>query len=528
MVGKRAFGRPGTPRDHINEFGNGDLESGPKRRFGGFKDAVDFAMAERTQGLLKKQILNGVDRECFEEFRMSDEQLKEIKSKGIRQFYEAQNERLNDWLEVDTIVKAMAEDVLDSMNPDADHDGVPERGGRLQNVEERVEELLPDPIQEERRKATRKAKWAININVIANIILVAAKGVAALKSSSLSLIASLLDSVLDLLCTVIVWTTNKLVSWRLESLARRFPVGRQRLEPLGILVFSIIMVISFLQILQESVSKLLPSGDHSMATLPAMAIASMAGTVILKGIIGLGCWRIKTTQVQALAQDCKTDVYFNTLSLLFPLIGRQANVWWLDPAGAALLSLYIIYDWADTCLENVTRLCGSAVDDRLGKKLTYLAYRFAPVVAGFKSVRAYHAGDGVWVEYDVLLDEKTPLRRSHDISETLQYCAEALQEVDRCFVTTDCEYPLPCFMFFTDDFQIQQQTQVAMPTRSTGWIDGVGKVHGCRGRVALALGLALAEFDSLTLSNPLCCHLVPISVLETPTQYLKQAGFCQA
>lgn len=439
MVGKRAFQ---TPRDHIEQLGNGDVESGPKRRFPRFKDAVEFTMAERTRANLKQQLRDGLDRDSFEKYRKSDKQIKQIKNKKIRAFYEAQNDRLNDWLEVDNIVKAIAEDIMDSMNPDADGDGQREGGAGLQNVEERIEELLPDDVQMNRRKAARNARWAININVIANIILLAAKGVAALKSSSLSLIASLLDSALDLLCTIIVWTTNRLVSWRLESLSRRFPVGRRRLEPLGILVFSIIMVISFAQILQESVQKLLPSGDHSIATLPTLAIASMAGTVALKGVIGLGCFRIKTTQVQALAQDCKTDVIFNTLSLLFPLIGKAAGVWWLDPAGAALLSLYIIYDWADTCLENVTRLCGTAVEDHLLKKLTYLAYRFAPVVKGFKSITAYHAGDGVWTEYDILLDEKTPLRRSHDIAETLQYCAEALQEVDRAFVTMDCECPL--------------------------------------------------------------------------------------
>lgn len=74
------------------------------------------------------------------------------------------------------------------------------------------------------------------------------------------------------------------------------------MEPLGILVFSIIMVVSFLQILQESVQKLLPSGEHSTAALPAVAIAAMAGNAVVKGLIGLGCVRIKTTQVQALAQ----------------------------------------------------------------------------------------------------------------------------------------------------------------------------------------------------------------------------------
>lgn len=135
-----------------------------------------------------------------------------------------------------------------------------------------------------------------------------------------------------------------------------------------------------------------------------------------------------------------TDVYFNTLSLLFPLIGGHFGVWWLDPLGAACLSLYIIYDWACTCFENVTRLTGEAASDRVERKMMYMAYRFSPLVEGFKSLKCYHAGDGVCVEIDVLMKEETPLRKCHDIAETLQYCLEGLNEVDRAFVTMDCEY----------------------------------------------------------------------------------------
>ena len=230
------------------------------------------------------------------------------------------------------------------------------------------------------------------------------------------------------------------MGWRLDKLKKKFPVGRRRLEPLGILVFSIIMVISFLQILQESIKKLLPSGEHDIAELPPAAIFAMVATIVVKGTIWFGCARIKTTQVQALAQDCKTDVYFNTLSLLFPLVGHQVGVWWLDPVGASILSLFIIYDWAGTCLENVTRLTGEAANDRTERKLMFMAYRFEPLVEGFKSIKAYHAGDGVCVEIDILMPEDAPLRRCHDVAETLQYCLEGLGEVDRAFVTVDCEY----------------------------------------------------------------------------------------
>lgn len=66
------------------------------------------------------------------------------------------------------------------------------------------------------------------VNVIANIGLLAAKGFAATSSTSLSLIASLTDSALDLLCTLIIYSTNRLVQWKIEGLSRRFPVSITR------------------------------------------------------------------------------------------------------------------------------------------------------------------------------------------------------------------------------------------------------------------------------------------------------------
>jgi len=241
-----------------------------------------------------------------------------MSNKKLRKFYEAQNERLDDWLEVNAIVEALSDDILESFDPRDDNgDGIAEGGGALQDTLGHVEPFLPESEQEKRRVARRNAKWAININVIANIILLIAKTIAATRSSSLSLIASLADSALDLLCTAIVFTTHKLVEWRISKLKKKFPVGRRRLEPLGILVFSVIMIISFVQILQESVEKLISEGPHEPTQLPPVAIGALAATIGLKGILWFGCIRIKTTQVQALAQGTCVDsalsfILFNT------------------------------------------------------------------------------------------------------------------------------------------------------------------------------------------------------------------------
>uniref|UniRef100_A0A8H7K659 Cation efflux protein transmembrane domain-containing protein n=1 Tax=Bionectria ochroleuca TaxID=29856 RepID=A0A8H7K659_BIOOC len=129
------------------------------------------------------------------------------------------------------------------MNPDPDEDGDQERSGGLQHVAGCVGELLSEDEKARRQKAANKAKWAINVNVAVNVLLLAGKAFAVFTTGSLSLMTSLVDSALDLLCTLIVWSTNRLVLWRLNALQKHFPVGRRRLEPLGILVFSVIMVI---------------------------------------------------------------------------------------------------------------------------------------------------------------------------------------------------------------------------------------------------------------------------------------------
>lgn len=103
------------------------------------------------------------------------QQLKDIKDKKVRAFYEDQNNRLNDWAEVDALVKHLADDVLDSFDPDADGDGRREREGGIMLEGGNIWEFLPESVKKARQDSEKKARWAININVIANILLLIAK-----------------------------------------------------------------------------------------------------------------------------------------------------------------------------------------------------------------------------------------------------------------------------------------------------------------------------------------------------------------
>ncbi|RYP92496.1 hypothetical protein DL770_001362 [Monosporascus sp. CRB-9-2] len=266
---------------------------------------------------------------------------------------------------------------------------------------------------------------AIYVNFAANVILLAGKIAVVVSVPSMSVLASLVDAVLDFLSTVIVWTTTWLIS-RQDQYA--YPVGRRRLEPLGVLVFSVIMITSFVQVALESMQRL-ASSNHELIQLGIAPVGIMVGTVVIK------------------AADALTDVIFNLGSILFPIVGFYAKIWWLDALGGLLLSLIVIFNWSQTSLEHIKNLSGFSATADQRNILLYLTMRFAKTIKQIQGLQAYHAGDKLIVEVDIVLDASTTLRDSHDLSESLSYVLESVPIVDRAFVHTDyATYNLPTHM----------------------------------------------------------------------------------
>ncbi|KAI1475007.1 hypothetical protein F4774DRAFT_308225 [Daldinia eschscholtzii] len=284
---------------------------------------------------------------------------------------------------------------------------------------------------------------AIYVNFAANLLLLAGKIAVVISVSSMSVLASLVDAVLDFLSTVIVWTTTWLISRQDQY---KYPVGRRRLEPLGVLVFSVIMITSFVQVALESLQRL-ASPDHELVEVGIPALSIMLGTVIIKGLCWLWCRLVKNSSVQALAEDAMTDVIFNTGSILFPIVGFYAKIWWLDALGGLVLSLVVIFNWSRTSAQHIKNLSGCSATADQRNILLYLTMRFAKTIKQIQGLNAYHSGDKLNVEVDIILDASTTLRDSHDLSESLGYVLESVPIVDRAFVHADyASYNFPTHM----------------------------------------------------------------------------------
>ncbi|UKZ73230.1 hypothetical protein TrVFT333_000872 [Trichoderma virens FT-333] len=286
---------------------------------------------------------------------------------------------------------------------------------------------------------------AIWINLIANVILLAGKIAVIISVPSMSVLAALVDAVLDLLSTAIVWTTTRLISASQRD-QHNYPIGRSRLEPLGVLVFSVIMVTSFCQVSLECIQRL-AGPDHQVLQLGLPAIVIMISTIVIKGGCWLWCRLVKNSSVRALADDAITDVVFNIGSILFPLVGFYGRIWWLDASGGLLLSLVVITIWSRTSAQHIRNLTGFSAQPDERNLLLYLTMRFATAIRQIQNLRAYHAGDKLFVEVDIVLSAITPLKDSHDLSEVLTYFLESVPIVDRAFVHVDyLSYNAPTHM----------------------------------------------------------------------------------
>jgi divalent metal cation (Fe/Co/Zn/Cd) transporter len=154
--------------------------------------------------------------------------------------------------------------------------------------------------------------------------------------------------------------------------------------------------------------------------------------------------------------DHRNDIVVNIFGLVMSITGDKF-VWYLDPIGAIIIALIILFSWASNAFEHVWLLVGKSAPRDFIAKLVYLtmthdtqitkvdtvrtpgAFGLAAshLLMQFLQCRAYHAGQRYYVEVDIVMDESTPLKISHDVAQTLQRKIEGLADVERAFVHVD-------------------------------------------------------------------------------------------
>lgn len=312
-----------------------------------------------------------------------------------------------------------------------------------ENIEE-LERKTPEEISREPEKKS-SAAFLAKLSLAANLVLLIAKLAAAIMSGSISVISSLVDSIVDFASGIVIWATTRAMKNRNLY---EYPQGRTKLEPIAIVVLSVIMSLASLQLIRESAEKFIDLANHN-STPPSFTVPTIiitASTVVIKFILYLLCRPILKPTVQALAQDHRNDVLSNSVALVCGYLGSldmQKNVTgayglvYVDPCGAILISIYIIVSWWMTGWHQTKMLTGFTANPDFLKKITWISINHDSRIQYVETVRAFHFGNNFLVEVDIVLPQDMTLSEAHNIGEPLQQRLERLPEVERAFVHLD-------------------------------------------------------------------------------------------
>ncbi|XP_030961785.1 metal tolerance protein 10-like [Quercus lobata] len=291
--------------------------------------------------------------------------------------------------------------------------------------------------EDEMQQLAKSERMAIYLSNIANIVLFVAKLYVSIQSRSLAVIASTLDSLLDLLSGFILWFTAHAMR---NPNQYRYPIGKNRMQPVGIIVFASVMATLGLQILLESgrqfMAKTQPERDPEKEK---WMIGIMVCVTIVKFMLVVYCRRFKNDIIRAYAQDHFFDVITNSIGLAAAILAIR-YYWWIDPTGAVMIALYTMNTWTKIVIENVWALIGRTAPPEFLAKLTYLIWNHHEDIKHIDTVRAYTFGSNYFVEVDIVLPQDMLLNKAHDIGESLQEKLEQLPEIERAFVHIDFEY----------------------------------------------------------------------------------------
>ena len=281
-------------------------------------------------------------------------------------------------------------------------------------------------------------KIAMYGSLFANISLFLLQFIAAILSSSLVLFATTADAFMDVSSSLVLIGFGRLAQ---GDNYLKFPTGKEKYKTAGIVVFATLMSTLALQLVVESVKKIIDGigGNTTFLKFDLFTYVSVGTAFVLKVILYIYC-RLNSNleSVAVLAQDHRNDVMFNTTAVVMAIVASY-TYWWIDPLGAILIAFAICKSWFLVGQEQVRNIVGKAADPIYINRYIYLAMTHDPRIEKVDTCRVYHSGSKFFVEIDVMFPPNTLLKDCHDVGESLQVKIELLDEVDRCFVHLDYE-----------------------------------------------------------------------------------------
>jgi ferrous-iron efflux pump FieF len=265
--------------------------------------------------------------------------------------------------------------------------------------------------------ADRLRRGATYASVAVAMVLIAVKFAAWLDTGSVALLSSLIDSLLDLVASIV----NLLaVRHAMSPADREHRFGHGKAEPLAVLGQSAFIIGSALLLLAEAVRRMIaPAAVHNPPAGIAVMVFSIAVTVALVFYQRHVVRRTGSIAITADELHYRGDLILNGSVIAALVLGAISGLDILDPLFGAAIGIWIIYSAARLARLSLVQLMDRELPDDEREKIREIALSH-PEVAAAHDLRTRVAGPTAFIQIHIEMDGGMSLTRAHEVSDEVE------------------------------------------------------------------------------------------------------------
>lgn len=269
----------------------------------------------------------------------------------------------------------------------------------------------------------QKKATLISSSVAALLTLI--KLIIGIASGSVAVLASAVDSVLDMFVSIFNYFA---ISNAEKPADKTFNYGRGKIEALASVIEGTIITLSGIFLLYQAIKKAYTNevSQYLNISLTVMII-SLIITISLVLYLNFVAKKTNNMVIKADALHYKTDVYTNVAVLVSLVLVNLTGYEIVDAIVGGCIALFIIYSAFELIKDGVLILLDRAVDDEIVKGIENII-RTTQKVNTYHLLKTREAGSQTFVEVHLVFDCLITLMDAHRTSDKIEEQIKKLDE----------------------------------------------------------------------------------------------------
>ncbi len=263
----------------------------------------------------------------------------------------------------------------------------------------------------------RIEKKATLVSSSVALVLVTLKLTVGILSGSVAVLASAIDSLLDLVVSAFNYFALHNSDKEPDE---KFNFGRRKLEPLAAVIEGTIISMSALFILYEAISKMVHGS--AISYLEVSLGVMVASLIITAGLVLFLTYVAKKTGNMVIKADAlhyQTDLFSNGAVLASLAIIALTNYTFIDPLLGIGISIYMLYSAFPLIKEGIMMLLDAALDPASVAKITAVLDK-ENAINSYHDLRTRQSASDVYISVHIVFSVSTSLFDAHKVGDKIE------------------------------------------------------------------------------------------------------------